>query len=271
MKTFVRVFTFLIFAFLYIPIFVLVVGSFNSGYGVTVFQGFTLNNYAELLNDSVLLPLLKNSLILAISSSLLATILGTMAAIGIQAMSPKIRSLVMSATNIPLTNPDIVTGVSLALLFSFIGTALKIDGILGYTTLLIAHVTFNLPYVILNVLPKLRQMDPSLRDAALDLGCKPTQAFFKVTIHEIFPGILSGFIMSFTMSLDDFVISYFVTGTSFITLPVEIYSYVKKPLPSKIYALFTLIFFAILLLMILMSILQARDDKKSRAKLSARP
>ncbi len=270
MKTFTKVFTFLVFAFLYIPIFVLIIASFNAGYGITVFQGFTLQNYGELLRDGVLLPLLQNSLILAISSSLLATVIGTLAAIGIQSMSAKLRSLVLSATNIPLTNPDIVTGVSLALLFSFLGTLMKMEGILGFATLLIAHVTFNLPYVILNVLPKLRQMDPSLRDAALDLGCKPMQAFFKVTIHEIFPGILSGFIMAFTMSLDDFVISYFVTGTSFITLPVEIYSYVKKPLPSKIYALFTLVFFSILLLMILMNLLQARDEKKRRSKLFAK-
>ena len=172
----------------------------------------------------------------------------------------------MAVTNIPMTNPEIVTGVSLALLFAFVGRLLRLNDVLGFATLLIAHVTFNLPYVILSVLPKLRQMDPSLTDAALDLGCKPWQAFFKVTIHEIMPGIVSGAMMAFTMSLDDFVISYFVYGPSFVTLPVEIYNYTKKPLPPKIYALFTLLFFAILLLMVGMNLLQARDEKRQKAR-----
>ena len=264
MKRLTKACTIAIFAFLYIPILLLVVASFNKGINVAIFKGFTLHNYSELFADSILLPLLQNSLILAVASAILATILGTLAAIGIQAMSPKIRSAVMSATNIPLTNPDIVTGVSLALLFSFAGIFLKNGNILSFWTLLIAHITFNLPYVILSVLPKLRQMDPALRDAALDLGCTPPQAFFKVTIHEILPGIISGFIMSFTMSLDDFVISYFVTGTKFVTLPVEIYSMTKKPLPPKIYALFTLMFMAMLLLMIVMNLLQSRDEKKRK-------
>ena len=264
MKRVTKLCTILIFAFLYIPILLLVIGSFNEGTNLALFKGFTLYNYSELFRDGTLLPLLKNSMILALASSILATILGTLAAIGIRAMSPGVRSAVMSATNIPLTNPDIVTGVSLALLFSFAGTMLKTNSILGFGTLLIAHVTFNLPYVILSVLPKLRQMDPALHDAALDLGCKPHQAFFKVTIHEILSGIISGLIMSFTMSLDDFVISYFVTGTSFVTLPVEIYSMTKKPLPAKIYALFTLMFFVILLMMILMNILQSKEEKSRR-------
>jgi spermidine/putrescine transport system permease protein len=177
-------------------------------------------------------------------------------------MGKKLRSLTMAVTNIPLTNPEIVTGVSLALLFAFIGQMLKINNILGFATLLIAHITFNLPYAILSVLPKLTQMDPDLRDAALDLGCTPWQSFFKVILHEIMPGVISGALMSFTMSLDDFVISYFVYGPDFITLPVEIYNYTKKPLHPKIYALFTLLFIVILLVMVLMNLLQARDEKK---------
>ena len=170
----------------------------------------------------------------------------------------------MGVTNIPLTNPEIVTGVSLALLFAFVGTVMKINNILGFATLLIAHITFNLPYVILSVMPKLRQMDPNLREAALDLGCTPWQAFYKVVIHEITPGIVSGALMAFTMSLDDFVISYFVYGPRFVTLPVEIYNYTKKPLQPKIYALFTLLFAAILVVMVLMNLLQERDAKRSR-------
>ncbi len=262
MKRASRIYTFVIYLFLYVPMLVLLVASFNTGRSVTRFEGFTLHRYVELFQDSALLPLLGRSILLALLSSLIATVLGTAAALGIHSMKNRMRSLVMSVTNIPLTNPDIVTGVSMSLLFVFIGTAMKMTNILGFTTLLIAHVTFNLPYVILSVMPKLRQMDPDLREAALDLGCTPTQAFFKVVIHEIMPGILSGAIMAFTMSLDDFVISYFVYGPSYVTLPVEIYNYTKKPLQPRIYALFTLLFLAILILMAAMNLLQARDEKK---------
>mgnify|MGYP004447342801 FL=1 len=264
MKRFNKVFTVIILIFLYVPMIVLAVGSFNNGMDIAVFKGFTLNNYRELFRDSVLLPLLLNSVIVALLSSLIATVLGTAAALGIHSMGPRMRRLSMSITNIPMTNPEIVTGVSLALLFAFVGTMLKTNNILGFATLLIAHITFNLPYVILSVMPKLQQMDPNLEEAALDLGCTPVQAFFKVVIHEIFPGIISGALMAFTMSLDDFVISYFVFGPRFVTLPVEIYNYTKKPLHPKIYALFTLLFVTILLVMVLMNVLQAKDEKKRR-------
>jgi len=265
-----KIFTGVVMLFLYVPMFLLIFASFNNSKDISVFKGFTLYNYAELFADKTLLPLLGNSVIIALVSSLVATVLGTAAALAIQKMGPKMRSLVMTVTNIPMTNPEIVTGVSMALLFAFIGQLLKRQDVLGFATLLIAHITFNLPYVILSVMPKLRQMDPSLTDAALDLGCKPLQAFFKVTIHEIMPGIISGAIMAFTMSLDDFVISYFVYGPSFVTLPVEIYNYTKKPLPPKIYALFTLVFFAILILMVVMNILQAQDEKRQRENLGKR-
>ena len=173
----------------------------------------------------------------------------------------------MSLTNIPMTNPDIVTGVSLSLLFVFVGTKmLGQRDALTFWTLLIAHITFSLPYVILNVMPKLQQMDNSLTDAAMDLGCTPRQAFFKVTLHEIMPGVISGAIMAFTMSLDDFVISYFVTGLDFITLPVEIYNYTKKQIHPKIYALFTLLFLLIFLLMVTMNLLQLRQEKGKERK-----
>ena len=264
MKRFNKVFTVIILIFLYVPMIVLAVGSFNNGMDIAVFKGFTLNNYRELFRDSVLLPLLLNSVIVALLSSLIATVLGTAAALGIHSMGPRMRRLSMSITNIPMTTPEIVTGVSLALLFAFVGTMLKTNNILGFATLLIAHITFNLPYVILSVMPKLQQMDPNLDEAALDLGCTPVQAFFKVVIHEIFPGIISGALMAFTMSLDDFVISYFVFGPRFVTLPVEIYNYTKKPLHPKIYALFTLLFVTILLVMVLMNVLQAKDEKKRR-------
>lgn len=265
MKRFNRIFTAVVFLFLYIPMIVLVVASFNTGTDLATFEGFTLRQYAELFRDGSLLRLLRNSLIIAVLSSLLATVLGTMAAVGIHSMRGKMRSLVMTMTNIPMTNPDIVTGVSLALLFAFVGQLLKIHSIMGFVTLLIAHVTFNLPYVILSVLPKLRQMDGDLREAALDLGCTPLQAFFKVILHEIMPGVASGALMAFTMSLDDFVISYFVYGAQFVTLPVEIYNFTKKPLHPKIYALFTVLFVGILLVMALMNLLQARDDRRRKA------
>lgn len=264
MRKFNRIFTVLVLIFLYIPMIVLAVASFNSGSDIAAWKGFTFTQYGELFRDGVLLPLLGNSLIVAVLSSVAATVLGTMAALGIHSMGKRMRSLAMTVTNIPLTNPEIVTGVSLALLFAFIGQAMKINNILGFATLLIAHITFNLPYVILSVLPKLTQMDPDLRDAALDLGCTPLQSFFKVILHEIMPGVISGALMSFTMSLDDFVISYFVYGPNFITLPVEIYNYTKKPLHPKIYALFTLLFIAILLVMVLMNLLQARDEKRTK-------
>ena len=262
MKRFNRIFTVIIFIFLYIPMIVLAVASFNKCTDVAVFKGFTFHQYAELFRDGTLLTLLRNSLFIAVLSSLVATVLGTVAALGIHKMRGKMRSAVMTLTNIPMTNPEIVTGVSLALLFAFAGSLLRIKSILGFWTLLIAHITFNLPYIILNVMPKLSQMDPDLTEAALDLGCTPVQAFFKVVLHEIMPGIVSGALMAFTMSLDDFVISYFVTGSSFVTLPVEIYNYTKKPIQPKIYALFTLMFVVILIMMSVMNLLQARDKNK---------
>ena len=265
MKHVNRTITILVFIFLYIPMIVLAVASFNTGTDIASFKGFTLRQYANLFRDGTLLTLLRNSVIIALLATLISTIVGTMAAVGIHGMKGRLRSAVMTMTNIPMTNPDIVTGVSLSLLFVFVGTRmLGQRNSLTFWTLLIAHITFNLPYVILNVMPKLKQTDSSLRDAAMDLGCTPLQAFFKVTLHEIAPGIVSGAIMAFTMSLDDFVISYFVTGSSFITLPVEIYNYTKKPIPPKIYALFTLMFLVILVLMVAMNLLQLRGSKNAR-------
>ena len=263
MKKTNRLLTILMFMFLYLPMVVLIVASFNTGKDITDFEGFTLQQYVRLFQDKTLLGLLGNSLLVSILASLIATVFGTVSAVGINNLRPKMRNFVMGLTNIPMTNPDIVTGVSLSLLFVFVGSnLLGHKESLNFWTLLIAHVTFNLPYVILNVMPKLRQMDSSLTDAAMDLGCTPAQAFFKVTLPEIMPGILAGSIMAFTMSLDDFVISYFVTGTGFITLPVEIYSYTKKPIQPKVYAMFTLLFGLIFILMLTMNLLQLRSDKK---------
>ena len=267
MKKTNRILTILMFVFLYIPMVVLIVASFNSGKNITDFEGFTLQQYIRLFQDDHLLSLLGNSLLVSILASLIATVFGTVAAVGIHNLKPKMRKVVMSMTNIPMTNPDIVTGVSLSLLFIFVGSELLgHKESLTFLTLLIAHITFNLPYVILNVMPKLHQMDNSLTDAAMDLGCTPLQSFFKVTLPEIMPGIVSGGIMAFTMSLDDFVISYFVTGQSFVTLPIEIYSYTKKPIQPKVYAMFTLLFGLIFVLMLTMNLLQLRADRNKTAK-----
>ena len=265
MKKANRIITVLIFIFLYIPMAVLIVASFNTGKDITQFEGFTLQQYVRLFQDRDLLKLLGNSLLISILASGLSTVFGTFAAVGIHGLKPRMRKVVMSLTNIPMTNPDIVTGISLSLLFVFIGSKmLGQKDSLTFWTLLIAHMTFNLPYVILNVMPKLQQMNPALTDAAMDLGCTPLQAFFKVTLPEIMPGVIAGAIMAFTMSLDDFVISYFVTGMDFVTLPVKIYSEVKKPIQPKLYAMFTLLFLLILVLMIAMNVIQIRGDKKKK-------
>ena len=263
MKKANRIITIAIFVFLYIPMAVLIVASFNSANSMTRFEDFTFQQYERLFQDDTLLKLLGNSLLISVLSSLIATAFGTLAALGIHNLKPRMRKAVMSLTNIPMTNPDIVTGISLSLLFVFLGS--KMLGqreSLNFWTLLIAHITFSLPYIILNVMPKLQQMDKSLTDAAMDLGCTPAQAFFKVTLHEIMPGIIAGGIMAFTMSLDDFVISYFVSGSSFTTLPVEIYNYTRKPIKPKVYAMFTLLFVLIFVLMVTMNLLQLRSDRR---------
>ena len=212
-----------------------------------------------------------NSLILAVASSLAATVLGTAAAVGIDTMRNKwLKSSVLSVTNIPMMNPEIVTGISMMLLFVFAGKLLGARDVLGFWTLLFAHITFNLPYVILSILPKLRQMDPHLSEAAQDLGCTPARSFFQVVLPGIMPGIVTGLVMSFTMSLDDFIISYFTNGPSFQTLPVRIYSMTKRRVTPDIYALFTLIFVAILVLLILYNIAQAQGEKRINKKMAVK-
>lgn len=265
MKTLSRIYTALIIVFMYAPILVLVVYSFNSSNSTSVFEGFSLKWYSELFRDSETLKALYNTLILALLSSLISTVLGTMAAVGISYMkNGPIRSIIMTLTNIPMMNADIVTGVSLMLLFVFVGSILGVSGVLGFTTLLIAHVTFNLPYVILSVLPKLKQLDPHLSEAAQDLGCTPVQAFFKVVIPSIVPGIITGMIMAFTLSLDDFVISYFASGPEFQTLPLRIYSMTKRRVTPDMYALSTIMFVAILVLLIIIN--TVKDDKNSQKR-----
>lgn len=268
MKTMSKVYTAIIFIILYAPIAVMVLFSFNKINSTGVFAGFSLRWYNELLNDSATLEALKNTLVLAVSSSIIATIIGTVAAVGISKLKSKYaQSTINTVTNIPMMNPDIVTGISMMLLFVFVTAKLGMSQTLSFWTVLIAHITFNLPYVILSVTPKIRQMDKHLTEAAMDLGCTPFQAFRKVEFPAILPGIISGFIMAFTLSLDDFVISYFTTGNGFETLPIRIYSMTKKRVTPDMYALSTLIFIAVLVLLILSNIAEGDGaKKKERAK-----
>ena len=254
---------------LYAPIVVMIVFSFNASASTSVMTGFSLKWYESLLHDSATINALKNTLILAVSSSLIATIMGTAAAVGLNVYKNKfIKKTVMGVTNIPMMNPEIVTGISMMLLFVFCARLIGVTDALGFGTMLVAHVTFNLPYVILSVLPKLRQMDKYLPEAAMDLGCTPIQSFFKVTLPSISTGIVSGLMMSFTLSLDDFVISYFTQGPSFETLPIRIFSMTKKRVTPDMYALSTLLFVVILLLLVLLNVAQVRGEKKMNNKLN---
>lgn len=262
-----KLYTALVFIFLYAPIVVLIIFSFNEGKSTSVFEGFSLKWYQELFKDSATLESFKNSMIVAVISSIIATVMGTAAATAIYGYKSKLmRSSVMTVTNIPMMNPEIVTGISMMLLFVFAGVMFNRKDVLGFWTILIAHVTFQLPYVILSVLPKLKQTDNRIFEAAQDLGCHPVKAFFKVVFPAILPGIISGAIMAFTLSLDDFIISYFTNGPDFQTLPIHIFSMTKKRVKPDMYALSTLIFGAMFVLLILMNVAQSRSDKKQRKK-----
>lgn len=253
---------------LYAPIVVMIFFSFNESESTSVITGFSLKWYQSLLNDGATIKALSNTLVLAVSSSFIATVMGTAAAVGINTYRNKhIKKAVMGVTNIPMMNPEIVTGISMMLLFVFCAKLIGVNDALGFGTMLIAHITFNLPYVILSVLPKLRQLDKYLPEAAMDLGCTSVQAFFKVILPSISTGIFSGLMMSFTLSLDDFVISYFTQGPSFETLPIRIFSMTKKRVTPDMYALSTLIFLIILVLLILLNVSQVRGEKKMKNKL----
>lgn len=257
----------LVMLFLYLPIIMLVVLSFNGTNSTSVIQGFSTKWYVELFKDSATINALTNTLILAVTSAITATVIGTLAAVGIDKMKKGVvKSSVMTVTNIPMMNPEIVTGVSMMLLFVFIGSILGASGVLGFWTLFIAHVTFSLPYVILNVLPKLRQTDANLSQAAQDLGCPPIKAFIKVVLPSILPGVIAGLIMAFTLSFDDFIISYFVSGPKFQTLPIRIFSMTKKRVTPDMYALSTIMFIVILVLLVLVNVLQAQGDNRKEKK-----
>ncbi|NMP37096.1 MAG: ABC transporter permease [Clostridiales bacterium] len=264
MKAPSKLYMFFVFLFLYAPIVVMIIYSFNSSESTAVMTGFSLKWYERLFHDEATLRALYNTLILAVASSVFSTVLGTAAAVGLDKWKKSpLRTGVMSVTNIPMMNPEIVTGISMMLLFVFVGKLVTDEAVLGFGTLLIAHVTFNLPYIILSVLPKLRQTDSNLAEAAEDLGCRPAQAFFKAVLPTIMPGIVTGLIMAFTLSLDDFIISYFTSGPGFQTLPIAIFSMTKKRVKPDMYALSSLIFAGILILLILYNFAQARSESKN--------
>lgn len=265
MKTLSRIYTALIFLFLYAPIAVLIIFSFNDSKNRVKWNGFTLKWYADLFENELILDSLRITLEIAILAAIIATVIGTLAALGIHSMNGKLRNVFMAVNNIPMVNPEIVTGVSMMLMFVFI---FQMTGLLqpGFLTLLLSHITFCIPYVILQIMPKLRQMNKHLYEAAVDLGCSPVRAFFRVVIPEIMPGIITGALMAFTMSLDDFVISYFNAGSTAQTLSVTIYSMTKKPMTPEINALSTLMFGTVMLLLVIVNLRQIRETGKARKK-----
>lgn len=255
MKFLSKFYVAIIYLFLYLPIAVLIVFSFNDTKSRTVFTGFTLKWYEKLFTNDVILGALFNTLLVAVVAGVFAVILGTFAAIGINAMNSRLKSILLNVSYLPIINPDIITGVSLMLLFLF----LKVE--LGYTSLILAHITFNVPIVIFNVLPKLRQMDKNVYNAALDLGCNPAQAFKKVVLPEIMPGIAAGFLLSVTYSFDDFVVSYFTSGPTSQTLSVVIYSMVRLKVSPEINALSTIMFAVVLFILLLVNVIEVKKEK----------
>lgn len=249
---------------MYAPVFILIVFSFNESKSRVSWSGFTLKWYIKLFKDSEILKALLNTFIVAIVASVFATIIGVMGVVALKRVKKVTKDFIINITNFPMINPEIVTGVSLMLLFVFSYNSLKIlkPGIL---TLILAHTVFCVPYVMLSVLPKFNQLNPYLYEAAQDLGCPPIKAFFKVVLPDILPGIITGFMMAFTLSLDDFVISYFTSGTV-QTLPIAIYSMTRKIVSPEINALSTILFLAVLFLLILINIRQSSDSKKSGEK-----
>ena len=246
----------LILIFLYAPIVTMMVLSFNSSKSRTQWGGFTFQWYTQMLDSATIMDALVNTLLIAFVSALIATIIGTAASIAINSMKPLPRTIIMGITNIPMLNADIVTGISLMLAFIAFGISL------GFQTILIAHITFNIPYVILSVMPKLKQTNKSTYEAAMDLGASPVYAFFKVVFPDILPGVLSGFLLAFTMSLDDFIITHFTKGAGINTLSTLIYSEVRRGIKPSMYALSTIIFLAVLVLLLITNFAPGRKKEE---------
>lgn len=271
-----------VFLFLYAPILLLLIFSFNSADSSVIWKGFSLRWYTKLFQNQLIINSVYNTLLVSALATVISTVVGTFTSIGLYSMRRKFRNPLLTVNNIPMMNADIVTGVALCLFFvavmggwnylatnyrftiNFFGTLYRITFpqlSLGFGTLLIAHITFDIPYVILSVSPKLRQMDKNLVDAAQDLGCTWFQAFYKVMLPEIMPGIVSGALIAFTMSVDDFVISYFTAGTSTSTLAMQIYSMTKKGVTPEINAVSTILFVVVLALLVIVNVREVRAEK----------
>ena len=262
-----RLFSILLGLFLYAPIFVMIVYSFNDSKSRTVWAGFTLSWYKELFTNSLILSALSTTLSVAFIATAISTVVGTIAAIGIHQHKGFPKSALLTLNNLPVISPDIITGVSFRMLFLVVLSILGSWGLnfsLGYGTLLLSHLAFCIPYVILSVMPKLSQMGKHVYEAALDLGATPAMALRKVIFPEILPGIISGALIAFTMSIDDFMISFFTSGDSVQTLPIYVYSMTRRRMSPEINALSTLMFIAVLLLLVGINVFQAKDAKKNR-------
>lgn len=273
-----RLFIGLVFLFLYAPIILLIIFSFNAGYSSAVWKGFSLHWYGRLFQNRLIMESVYTTLLVSLLATVIATVAGTFAAIGLYSLGRRRREALLTVNNIPMMNADIVTGVSLCLFFvaffqgwgSFARWFNGVQGlvelperlVLGFGTLLLAHVSFNIPYVILNVAPRLRQMDKNLVDAAQDLGCTWMQAFWKVVLPEIKPGIVSGALIAFTMSVDDFVISYFTAGSATSTLAMVVYGMTKRRISPKINAISSLLFVTVLALLVIVNVREARQEKQ---------
>lgn len=258
-----KIYLAIIMIFLYAPIAILIFYSFNDG-KTTVWKGFTMKWYEQLFNDNSIMSSLGNTFIIAVLASFFATVLGTAAAVGISNFKGKKRLIIQNVSNIPIISPDIVMGVSLMLLFTTLGVIFNFE--MGFVTVLIAHICFCVPFVVLNVMPRISKMDRSIYDAALDLGCNQWQAFYKVILHELMPGIVSGLLISFTYSLDDFIITYFTRGSKFQNLSIEIYSMTHRRISPKINALSALLFLAVLVIMVLINIHDRHEEKVKAEK-----
>lgn len=259
-----KIFAALTYIFLYAPIVVLIVFSFNATKSRTIWSGFTLNWYKELFNDSLIMSSLQTTLTVSVIASVIAAVIGTFAAIGFFNMKKNWRSPLLLVNNIPVVNADIITGVSLSLLFVSAGAMLHFE--LGFGTLLIAHISFDIPYVILSVMPKLYQLDRNLFEAAQDLGCTWFQTIYKAIIPEIMPGIINGLLIAFTMSVDDFVISYFTAGSTVQTLSMTIYAMTRRRISPKINAISTLLFAVVLILLVIVNVRESRQHKAETKK-----
>ena len=256
-KLFKNAYAWLIYFFLYAPIVVMVVLSFNASRSRTKWGGFTLDWYRALLDDEAVFDALSNTLWIAVLSALISTVIAIMASLVIFNMRGKtLKTIVMNITTLPMMNPDIVTGVSLMILFIFFGISRC------FVSMLLAHITFNVPYVVMSILPKLKQMDKNIYEAALDLGAKPHEAFFKIILPQIMPGVITGMILAFTLSIDDFIISFFTTGAGVSNLSIYIYSMTKRGISPELYALSTIMFFTVLLLLLVVNFRLSLTGKK---------